>query len=266
MKLTMLGTGSAMATACYNTCFALEADGSVFLVDGGGGNGIFEQLNSAHIDWRNIRDVFVTHKHMDHILGALWVIRLFTQSMADGRFDQEIRVYGHREVIEILDWLTKTMLVPEQIIFIGSLVRLITVTDGQQQEILGRTVTFFDIRSEKALQFGFTMELKGGKLACCGDEPVSNGCIPYIGGSKWLMLEAFCLYAQREHFKPYEKHHSTVKDACQLAQRMQAENLILYHTEDKNLRERKDLYTQEGSAFFTGHIHVPADLEAIELD
>ena len=35
MKLTMLGTGNAMVTECYNTCFALTEGGEHFLVDGG---------------------------------------------------------------------------------------------------------------------------------------------------------------------------------------------------------------------------------------
>ena len=37
--LTMLGTGNALATRCYNTCFTLHGKESVLLVDAGGGNG-----------------------------------------------------------------------------------------------------------------------------------------------------------------------------------------------------------------------------------
>ena len=42
MRLTMLGTGHALATKCYNACFALQDDamgkapGRTFLVDAGG--------------------------------------------------------------------------------------------------------------------------------------------------------------------------------------------------------------------------------------
>ncbi len=265
MKLTMLGTGSAMATACYNTCFALEEDGRVFLVDAGGGNGILGQLEKARIPWQCMEALFVTHKHMDHILGVLWVIRLFTQAMASGKELNPLRVYGHEEVIGILRYLTELMLVPEQVKFMGNGVALIPVTDGQQVSILGKTVTFFDIRSEKALQFGFTMELPGGKLACCGDEPGSPDCAPYLLGSRYLMLEAFCLYSQKEIFRPYEKHHSTVLDACRFAREMQAQTVILYHTEDQNLPVRQALYRQEGREVFVGEILVPEDLQVLEL-
>ena len=40
MNLTILGTGNATVTHCYNTCFVLHEGGQYLLVDGGGGNGI----------------------------------------------------------------------------------------------------------------------------------------------------------------------------------------------------------------------------------
>ena len=46
---------------------------------------------------------------------------------------------------------------------------------------------------------------------------------------------------------------------------MGVENLVLYHTEDKNIARRKELYTREGSEFFSGKLYVPEDLESIEL-
>ena len=44
MRLVMLGTGNALATRCYNTCFILEEGERYFLVDAGGGNGILSRL------------------------------------------------------------------------------------------------------------------------------------------------------------------------------------------------------------------------------
>ena len=42
-------------------------------------------------------------------------------------------------------------------------------------------------------------------------------------------------------------------------------NLLLYHTEDKNIKNRKELYTAEGRLYYHGNLYVPDDLEAIEL-
>ena len=42
-------------------------------------------------------------------------------------------------------------------------------------------------------------------------------------------------------------------------------NLILYHTEEKTLANRKENYTREAAENFKGRIFVPDDLEVIEL-
>ena len=59
MELIILGTGSAMVTKCYNTCFALRNGQKYFLVDAGGGNGILSQLEKAEIDYKNIKGMKV---------------------------------------------------------------------------------------------------------------------------------------------------------------------------------------------------------------
>ena len=56
-----------------------------------------------------------------------------------------------------------------------------------------------------------------------------------------------------------------MKDACEAAQKLHVENLVLYHTEDTDIRNRKERYTAEGKQYFDGNLYVPDDLEAIEL-
>jgi Metal-dependent hydrolases of the beta-lactamase superfamily III len=81
-----------------------------------------------------------------------------------------------------------------------------------------------------------------------------------------LLSEAFCLYGERDIFKPYEKNHSTVKDVAQLAEEVHAKSLLLYHTEDTHIAERKALYTAEAAQYYHGSILVPDDLETISFD
>lgn len=96
-----------------------------------------------------------------------------------------------------------------------------------------------------------------------------NLIIPYVKdfveNSDWLLSEAFCLYRDRNLFKPYEKHHSTVKEACELASQLNAKNLVLWHTEDQNITQRKVLYTAEGQLYYKGNLYVPNDLDEIKL-
>ena len=90
MKLTILGTGNAAVCECYNTCFALtdtndencannqdcQPKNQHFLIDAGGGNRILKHLKDTGIDIADIHDIFVTHEHVDHILGIIWLIRI----------------------------------------------------------------------------------------------------------------------------------------------------------------------------------------------
>ena len=110
------------------------------------------------------------------------------------------------------------------------------------------------------------MELEEGqKLTCCGDEPYNECEEKYAVNSTWLLHEAFCLYGEADRFHPYEKHHSTVREACMTAEELAVPNLILYHTEETHLAERKELYTEEGRQFYHGNLCVPDDMESFEL-
>ena len=66
----MLGTGHALVTRRYNTCFVLDDAQGCALVDAGGGNGVLGRLEDSGIDWRRIRHLFVSHTHIDHLLGV----------------------------------------------------------------------------------------------------------------------------------------------------------------------------------------------------
>lgn len=90
-------------------------------------------------------------------------------------------------------------------------------------------------------------------------------CKGYVAGSDWLLCEAFCLLFQADVFKPYEKHHSTVADAARLAQALGVSHLVLWHTEDRNVSERKTLYAQEARRYYSGELYIPDDLDVIRL-
>ncbi len=58
MDLTILGTGNALVTECYHTCFVLSDKKQHFLVDGGGGSTILKHLKEANIHFNDIHDIF----------------------------------------------------------------------------------------------------------------------------------------------------------------------------------------------------------------
>lgn len=265
MELTILGTGNAGVTECYNTCFVLSEEARNILVDGGGGNGLLRQFKNAGLKWQDMRHIIVTHKHVDHLLGIVWMLRFILQNMNRGKYEGEAYIYGHDAVIEALRSLASLLLSEKETKYLDDRLHLVEVKDGEKRRINGRDFTFFDIGSTKEKQFGFMLELDDGKLCCCGDEPYRECEKVYARGAKWLLHEAFCLSYEADEFKPYEKHHTTVADAAKTAAELGVENLLLYHTEDKNILRRKELYSREAQEFFKGNIYVPEDMEVIKL-
>lgn len=267
MKITFLGTGNAHAVELYNTCFAITEGTEHFLVDAGGGNGILKQLKQAGINLLQIKSMFVTHNHTDHVLGAIWIIRMIGEAMTNNRYMGDFHVYGNDLVIEYLNVSLNRLIRAKELVLLGKRIFLHVVIDGEAIAILGKKFTVFDVHSAKAKQYGFTFEYASGKkLTCCGDEPYDMHCREYAFGSDWLLHEAFCLYSERNIFEPYEKKHSTVKEACEIATELKVKNLVLYHTEETHGAQRKALYLSEGKEFFKNNLYVPDDLAVFELD
>ena len=295
-QITMLGTGNATVSQIYNTCFLLQTPSTLMLVDAGGGNGILSQLKKVNVQISDIHHLFVTHAHTDHMLGVIWVIRMVAQCKG---YEGLLHVYGNDKVMKVIKTIIDMILAKKQLAKVAERVVFHQLEDGECFEVGDMKLECFDIQSTKEKQFGFRAELPGTSednvsedktasdyasedkaasdkaasenhakplvLACLGDEPYNEQNRCYIEGADWMMCEAFCLYADRDTFKPYEKCHSTALDAGKLAEELGVKNLILYHTEEKTLANRKENYTREAAENFKGRIFVPDDLEVIEL-
>ena len=268
-QITMLGTGNATVSQIYNTCFVLQTPSTLMLVDAGGGNGILAQLKKVNVQISVIHHLFVTHAHTDHVLGVIWVIRMVAQCKS---YEGLLHVYGNDKVMKVIKTIIDMILAKKQLAKVAERVVFHQLEDGDCFEVGDMKLECFDIQSTKEKQFGFRAELPSSDesdkplvLACLGDEPYNEQNRRYIVGADWMMCEAFCLYADRDTFKPYEKCHSTALDAGKLAEELGVKNLILYHTEEKTLANRKENYTREAAENFKGRIFVPDDLEVIEL-
>ncbi|MCY6483097.1 MBL fold metallo-hydrolase [Clostridium aestuarii] len=266
-KITMLGTGSAMVTKCYNTCFTISNSDEHFLVDTGGGNTILTNLEKSQIPIKKLHNIFISHEHNDHISGIIWIIRAVASEISKDNYNGNLNIYCHESIEVIIRKICKLILQTRFTKYIDNRIFFRQINDNSTFNILGLKITFFNIQSTKVLQFGFRTTLSNEKtLAFLGDEPYRNAIFKYVNNCDYLMHEAFCLYSEKDIFDPYEKYHVTVKDACEIAKKLNINNLLLFHTIDSNLEKRKERYITEGKKYFHGNILVPDDLEVIELN
>lgn len=265
MKVTFLGTGCALVLKRYNTCFLLEEGDKKLLVDAGGGNEILVRLDKLGVKITDIGGMFVSHSHTDHILGTPWVIRAVGTAIAEQGYTGTFTVAACKQTLEHVRSICEMTLGKKFTRLFDTQILFREVTNGEEIDLAGFRLHCFDIGSKKMKQFGFCVELpEGGRLCFPGDEPLKQSSEIYARDAKWLFSEAYCLYADREIYQPYARSHVTAKDVGEMAQRMGAQNLVIYHTEDYGSERAARMRAEAGLAY-TGRIFVPEDMETIQL-
>lgn len=265
MKIIMLGTGHAMTTKCFNTCFLIEDKNEYFLIDTGGGNQILSIFENLNIEISKIKNIFITHKHLDHLNGIFWIIRKILSTYRNKKTDYKLNIFSHKEVLDIMNSFLNDIFSKKDLSETKRLTNFIEIKDKDSIKWNDNEFTFFDINASKAKQFGFELKFLNKRITCLGDEPFNESSIKYVKNCDYLMCEAFCTDKEKDIFKPHEKHHSTVKDVCLNLKDMNVKNLILYHCDDTNLKDRKIKFLNEAKSYFSGRIFVPYDLEIIEI-
>lgn len=267
MKITILGTGHGTAINCYNTCYTLENNDEYFLVDAGGGNGILKQLSDTNIEIEKIKAMFISHTHTDHIMGAVWIIRLVGRKYLVEDYNNPFYIYGNNEVIKAIRQMCEAVLPSKFNELIGNQIKLNEVDTNSEVEIIGKKVLFFDINARKVKQTGFSMFLnKEDKFTFIGDEVCNENTEKYVKDSKWLFADAYMAGEEAEIYNPIKRHaHSTVKFVAELCERLNVENVIMSHTIDTDLTNRKQVFTKDAKKYFNGNVFVPNDLEILEI-
>ncbi len=188
-KITMLGTGHAMTFKCYNTCFVYENENGKMLVDTGGGNQLLAQMQAAGINSQDIKAVFISHKHTDHLMGLFWLFR--------GPGTSGMEIYLHEDLMNVVLGVLK-LLYPDSFDTFTKNNSFITVKHGDEAEVLGRKFRFLDLNSPNVTQYGFVMTMEDGeKFAFHGDVPFEEGNRAELTGMKYLMHEAFNLESDK---------------------------------------------------------------------
>lgn len=264
-KLIMLGTGNGGTLNLYNTCFVVQNDKGNFLIDTGGSIELLKRLSDAGINYKEIKHIFISHSHTDHILGLIWMFKKLGRAAINGEIKTKINIYCNDVVYEAIMEVSRQILPDKLVNGVLNIVQFHILENEEQKEINDINYTFFDINAKKTKQFGFECIMNGKRLLFLGDENLNPILSERVKDADYVMHEAFCLDAEEHIFGAYEKNHSTVKSASLVMNELNVKNLILYHTEESHGEDRKKLYTKEAQDSFNGNIIVPDDMEVIEI-
>lgn len=180
---------------------------------------------------------------------------------------EKLNIYCNDEVANAIKNIYPNLFPDVYVEEIDRYLKVIVLQNNETKEITNRKYTFFDVIASKNKLYGFeTLFDNNKKLVFLGDETCNPLLYDRIKNSDYVMHEAFCLDSEQDIFKPYEKKHSTVKSVCENFANLNIKNLILCHTEDTHLVNRKELYTKEAQKYFNGNVIVPNDLEFIEIN
>ena len=265
-QLYVFGTGHALVTRLYNSCFAVQEDGRFLLLDAGGGNGILSAFEAMRVPTPALDAMFLTHAHTDHLLGAVWVIRLIGEAVLEGAFPGVFTVYAHEALIDGLRTICRITISQKIQALFDRQIRFHPATDGETCQTPLGALTFFDTGCPTVRQFGCRLRFSDGQtLVYLGDDPIHPCTESYVFRADWLIGEALCLESERTIHRPDISFHSTVKEACENAERLGVRRLILCHTEDTHGPQREPLYLSEGHRYFSGPLFMPDDRTILPL-
>lgn len=219
----------------------------------------------VNIDLKDIKHIFISHSHTDHILGIIWMFKKLGRAAVNGAINSKINIYCNNVVYEAILGVSKYILPEKLINGVLSVVNFHILENNETVNINGTEYIFFDINARGTKQFGFECQLNNNRLVFLGDETLNTNLHDRVMGAEYVMHEAFCLDSEESIFGAYEKYHSTVKSASIEMNKLNIKNLILYHTEDTH-PNKKELYTKEAKEYFNQNVIVPDDLEEIIIN
>jgi ribonuclease Z len=268
-RVRLLGTGGAANEGRHQACLLMDRGGAQaeppLLLDTGSGLDLVRQLFAAGWAPTVVRDIFVSHQHLDHVGGLepllLWSV---IQSLRERRRppEEQTRVYAETRVLADIEQLFEAAATAAPRLFCGKL-RLTPVADGNTLELRsGIRLTTFLVDHEPAGRgaMGCLVDLDGVRVVYSGDTRPHPRLIEAAQNADLLVHEAGGLDAHAAEV--HRPGHSTAGDAGRAAKAAGVGRLVLTHLPSDALAEPM---LEEARAAFGGPVELASDLQLIEL-
>ena len=284
-QVVLLGTGTPPADPDRSgPATAIVVNGTPYLVDMGAG--VVRRAKSAVADRginalepTNLRVVFVTHLHSDHVVGYPDLI--LTPWVLGRRVPLE--VYGPPGITHMTthvleayraDFETRSKHYEEKLYAVGSFpeghkVNAHEIKPGVVYKDANVTVTAFPTKHAMD-SYGYRFETADRSIVISGDTNPTQATIDACNGCDVLIHEVLThdWLSRRPDFVNYAaKFHTTTSQLAELATKARPRLLILYHASIAwrpvvdNQRSRPEVLLSEIISKYSGHVVVGRDLD-----
>jgi ribonuclease BN (tRNA processing enzyme) len=248
MQLTLLGTGAPLHPTRAGTGMVVTAPGcQPLLIDTCGGLELYRALAAAKIELRSLRNVAVTHRHMDHTGGmqALLLARVSLDIHASADTHEGIRQMTagcfpeweqHAEVVRHI------------------------VGPGRAYNIGGFDVGFFEV-DHRVPTLAVRVSSGGRTFAFSADCRPCPGAVAAAEEADLFLCDAICAEADGPAAAAHAVRlkHPTAKEAAVMARDARARRLLLTHIGRFGNGGDPGTILMEARASFAGPVDVAED-------
>lgn len=258
LQVTFMGTGAAFSTRRRtNVALLVQEDDTRVVIECG--PTILYQLDRAGSAVDQVRYLFISHRHGDHILGLPMFVLL--HALGDG--SGPLTVLGSGEVIQTARDLTRRVY-PEVTERMDRIAWLEMPVDRSASVELAPSIKLSTLPTPHSLEVStlasrFDFERSGRSVVYSGDTSYTEELADLADGCDLLIHEAnFCEALEPKVDPNNYGGHSTVRQAAQTASRARCRVLALVHLSPK-YDGHEDQVQAEAAQEFDGQVIVPSD-------
>ncbi|HEY7780543.1 MAG TPA: MBL fold metallo-hydrolase [Ktedonobacterales bacterium] len=256
-ELIFLGTGAALPSVeRANTALAISLDGTDWLQIDAGGD-IYRSLARAKIPPDGVKDLVITHAHIDHIGALPSLIESFRLS---GRHTP-LRIWALSEVQEVIQRLLSLYRYELTLDRWPFALDLRTIDSGSTPTLAGISTRFG--RMDHALpSVGVRLDLPRGPVCyTCDTQPTP--ALPALARDVDLLITE-CTFAHRDVADARISKHMTALEAGQQAAEAGARALALVHLGFGPRFSEAEARAEAGISF-KGSLLIPYDGQVIDV-
>lgn len=256
-KLILLGTGNAAHLTRHLTSLCFVINNRTFLIDCGDGMGSLRNLVKAGVHVEDVNDVFITHRHADHVAGMTHY--LFLKMLEK---ETRVRVYGPKEAVDVVK--TVSLLTHDLTERNQDRIDFHAMQSGDSIKLGDTTVTSTLVKHGLPVSYAFAVNAGKTKIVFTGDMQPNTNFDSLAKGATIIIHECFGLTNNEELW--HKLGHSSAKDAGETAMRAGVKQLILTHLPTKDFDVDPELLKKEAKKYFLGDVEVAEDCMEIPFE